>query len=367
MIDSLMRGPALSCLARKGAECRPASIAEGALPAILVLEDQPEIRSMVHAMVRSRGIACDTAGTLREAQARIAAGGIDIVIADIRLPDGDGLALLEPAGAPLLLAMTGDGGIDTVITAIRRGAIDFVPKPFTVGELLSRLDRAVEFWREKTARGTRGDGLERRAVERVETASLRLAQVHEGTVDALITALELNDRETADHCARVARNSVILGSRLGLSELELRDLRWGACLHDVGKIGIPPRILRKPSKLTSTEWSLMRRHPALGSQILRSVDFLAAAGDVVEFHHERFDGNGYPHGISGEQIPLPARIFAVADTLDAITSNRPYRIARPFADAASEIVRLRGSQFDPRVVEAFLAVPPASGVLAKRT
>ncbi len=360
MIDSLTHVPAVSALARTVTNCQPG---------ILVLEDNPEIRSLLHVMVRSRGLACDTAGTLREAQARIAAGGIDIVIADLRLPDGSGLSLLEPSGmkAPLVLAMTADGSIDTVITAIRGGAIDFVSKPFSVGELLYRLDRAVELWRERTAHGNGDDEPARPPAGLVETAAQRLALVHEGTVDALIAALELNDRETADHCSRVSRNSVILGSRLALPEHDLRDLRWGARLHDVGKIGIPPRILRKPSNLTATEWCLVRRHPALGSGILRSVDFLAAAGDVVEFHHERFDGNGYPHGLAGERIPLSARIFTVVDTLDAITSDRPYRAARPFADAANEIERLRGSQFDPRVVEAFLAVSPGSWLLAERT
>jgi HD-GYP domain-containing protein (c-di-GMP phosphodiesterase class II) len=148
-----------------------------------------------------------------------------------------------------------------------------------------------------------------------------------------------------------------LADALGIMDATQREsLEMGALLHDVGKIGVPDAILLKPGKLTDEEWQLMRQHPAIGYRILRDIPFLQRALAVVQYHHERWDGAGYPHRLKGDAIPLPARIFAVADTLDAITTNRPYRAAAPFAVARQEIVRLRGVQFDPRVVDAFATI-----------
>jgi HD-GYP domain-containing protein (c-di-GMP phosphodiesterase class II) len=141
---------------------------------------------------------------------------------------------------------------------------------------------------------------------------------------------------------------------MGIPEPELTDIEWGAMLHDIGKIGVPDRILLKPAKLTPEEWTIMRRHAAIGFSMLSRIDFLATAAKVVGDHHERFDGTGYPHGKVGQDIYIGARIFAVADTLDAITSDRPYRKGTSFQNAIEEIARCSGTQFDPEVVKAFL-------------
>lgn len=189
-----------------------------------------------------------------------------------------------------------------------------------------------------------------RALTEVETT-------YDATLQALSSALDTRDSETEHHSLRVTAYADRLAQELGLDPAEREVLRRGAILHDVGKIGVPDAILRKPGALNDAEWQQMRRHPELGAQMLAGIGFVAPALPVVRHHHERWNGAGYPDRLVGEQIPLHARIFAIADTLDAITSDRPYRAARPVDEARAEIVRCAGSQFDPRVVTAFMAVP----------
>jgi putative nucleotidyltransferase with HDIG domain len=197
---------------------------------------------------------------------------------------------------------------------------------------------------------------ERQAGELAEALS-GLRGSYQATLQALSAALDARDRETEGHSQRVTRYALLLAKQLGLRDARtLESLEWGALLHDVGKIGVPDAILLKPARLTDEEWLQMRRHPETGFKILRDITFLRGALDVVLHHHERWDGDGYPHGLKGEGIPLPARIFSVADTLDAITTTRPYRAGRSFAEARAEIMRQRGTQFDPAIVDAFAAI-----------
>jgi putative nucleotidyltransferase with HDIG domain len=177
------------------------------------------------------------------------------------------------------------------------------------------------------------------------------------TLAALSAALDARDRETEGHSRRVTAYALLLADALQIQNTATREaIEWGALLHDVGKIGVPDAILHKPSALNEAEWDIMRRHPEIGYQILQSIPFLQPAFAIVRHHHERWDGNGYPMRLSGTDIPLPARIFAIADTLDAITTHRPYRAAQPFHAAYSEITSHRGTQFDPEVVDAFVAI-----------
>lgn len=185
-----------------------------------------------------------------------------------------------------------------------------------------------------------------------------LRRSYQATLQALSAALDARDRETEGHSQRVRSYALTLTDEMGISDDEIREaIEWGALLHDVGKIGIPDAILHKPGSLTETEWVLMRQHPRIGHDILSDIPFLEPALPVVLYHHERWDGAGYPTGAAGEDIPLPARIFSVADTLDAITSTRPYRAAQSFSTAREEILRNCGTQFDPAVVDAFSAIP----------
>jgi len=182
-------------------------------------------------------------------------------------------------------------------------------------------------------------------------------ETYDATLRALSGALDLRDSETEIHSLRVTAYADHLAARVGVGEAEREALRRGALLHDVGKIGVPDAILRKPGPLNDAEWQQMRRHPQIGAEMLAGIGFLHSAIPLVRHHHERWDGNGYPDRLVGEGIPLGARIFAIADTLDAMTSDRPYRAAKSFAEARAEIARCMGSQFDPQVVEAFLATP----------
>jgi putative nucleotidyltransferase with HDIG domain len=183
-----------------------------------------------------------------------------------------------------------------------------------------------------------------------------LSMSYDQTLEALVTALDARERETEQHTRRVVDYSMALAKKMGLSDDELIEIRRGALMHDIGKIGVPDAILQKPGPLTEEEWEVMRRHPEEGLRILQDITFFKGAIDIIGSHHEHYDGSGYPRGLIGDQIPLGARIFAIADALDAITSDRPYRKAQPFKVAYDEILRCRGTQFDPEVVDAFRSI-----------
>jgi putative nucleotidyltransferase with HDIG domain len=341
-------------------------------PRILVLEDQAAIQSLMTAMLRVRLIECEAVSSIAEARQRLARATYDLLFIDVNLPDGSGLSLVEGNGSefPLVVVITGRSDIETAIDAIRRGAIDFITKPFAVGHFLQRVDKAIDEWRSR--RHLQGQARMLETLVRMKTddlsrSSRQIDEVHDATVLALVAALCLKDSDTADHCARVSENCVKLGSLLGLSPFELRNLKWGAYLHDIGKIGVPESILLKPGPLTTDERRVIQKHPVMGYNMIHNIEFLVHATDVVLSHHERFDGSGYPHGLGGTRIPLHARIFAVMDTLDAMTSERPYRAALPFSKVASEAERQAGIQFDPEIVEAFLSAPQTTWRVQERT
>ncbi|HZU05887.1 MAG TPA: HD domain-containing phosphohydrolase [Chloroflexota bacterium] len=192
------------------------------------------------------------------------------------------------------------------------------------------------------------------SLEHLRRVYSELERSYLATIEALAAALDARDSETEGHCQRVTGCTLIIAEAMGITGADLRALHYGAILHDIGKIGIPDAILRKPGELTEEEWALMRRHPELGERIISGIDFLRCAVPVVLYHHERWDGSGYPYGLRGEAIPLGARIFSVADAFDAMISNRPYRHGLSFEQARREIARGAGTQFDPAVVEAFL-------------
>jgi putative nucleotidyltransferase with HDIG domain len=182
-------------------------------------------------------------------------------------------------------------------------------------------------------------------------------RAHLATLSALASALDARERETQAHSARVQEYTLTLARAMKVPEAELKAMGAGALLHDVGKIGIQDAILLKPGALTDDEWAVMRRHPLIGAEILKRLTHLESAREIVIAHQERWDGTGYPAGLAGAAIPLCARIFAVADAFDAMTSDRPYRKKMSYADAQEEIARCAGTQFDPEVVQTFLAIP----------
>lgn len=194
-------------------------------------------------------------------------------------------------------------------------------------------------------------------VSREKTALKEVDRAHQGALLALLGALDEREHDTQTHSLRVRAYALEIARQMGLPPADIDALNPGALLHDVGKIGIPDEILLKPTSLSDDEWRIMRQHPEIGRHILQPVAFFGRAIDVVYAHHERMDGNGYPQGLRGNQIPLIARVFAVADALDAITSKRPYKDAMSIEEARARILNDTGSQFDPDVVDAFLAVP----------
>ncbi|MBS1228421.1 MAG: metal dependent phosphohydrolase [Proteobacteria bacterium] len=189
---------------------------------------------------------------------------------------------------------------------------------------------------------------------RKQLAGLTKAHPYEDFVESLALALDLREQETGLHSKRVASHTLILAQHFYRKTHELREVYWGSLLHDVGKIGVPDAILLKPGRLTDDEWAIMRQHPENGFHLLEKLPYLSFAAKVVLCHEERFDGSGYPAGLKGQEIPLPARLFAVIDTLDAMTFDRPYRKALSFDAAKVEIMRMAGSQFDPQAVDAFV-------------
>ncbi len=199
----------------------------------------------------------------------------------------------------------------------------------------------------------------RRQAERERQYRYALEEAYRGTLHALTSALDLRDGETYGHCRRVMGYSLAIGRQMGLPSEEMQTLAWGALLHDLGKIGIRDAILLKPGKLTPEEWAEMQQHVVIGYQMVQSIPFLSRAATVIRFHHERFDGKGYPDGVKGEEIPLLARIFSVADAFDAMTSSRPYRKEPLTMEEAIAVLRQEsGRQFCPKVVEAFLQLSP---------
>jgi response regulator RpfG family c-di-GMP phosphodiesterase len=333
---------------------------------ILIVDDDAAVRDVIAVLLGEEGYACTVVGSAEAALDAVRRDEYPLVISDVRMPGRDGFWLLErmrdghPDTAVVLLTAFGD--TEAAVECLRNGAADYLLKPPKVTELIRAIERALGRRRLELARSKYRRSLENRVREKTAELSRALREL-EGTYSqtlwSLVAALDAREHETNDHSQRVVRYSLAMARRLGLPSRELPDLGRGALLHDIGKIGIPDAILLKPGSLDESEWREMRRHPQIGYDILRSIHFLAPAAEMVLAHQERWDGGGYPRGLSGEQIPIAARIFAIADTYDAMTSNRPYRKALPAGAAREEIARCAGTQFDRRCAEAFLAMSPA--------
>jgi len=280
------------------------------------------------------------------------------------MPGTDGLTLLDrisddhPGMPVVMLSAVSD--FHVVTNAFRRGAIDYLLKPFQIVELESTVMWAIERGRLRKQNTIYRQNLE--SIVSTRTGRLRstmqdLERSYDITLEAMGDALDLRDEETEGHSKRVTAYTIALAQAMGLESEELRTIARGAFLHDIGKIATPDSILLKPSRLSDEEMAIMKQHCERGYEMVRKIPFLRDAAEIVYAHQERFDGTGYPRGLRGEGIPLGARIFAIADSLDAMTSNRPYRKGTTFAAATLEIIQCSGTQFDPRIVDVFLAMP----------
>lgn len=331
---------------------------------ILIVDDEDSIREVVATMLSARGYVCTTARNGREGMERFLQDGPELVLSDIVMPEMDGLRLLEQVQArdrsvPVIM-VTALHDINTAIEAIRRGAYDYLLKPFEKDQLYLSVRRALEHRRLTIDNQRYQTELEKLVGERTAQLTHALSELehsYDYTLEALGGALDLKDKETEGHCQRVTAFTIAIAKGMGIARAELQHIARGAFLHDIGKMGVPDWILRKPGPLTEEEREVVRKHCDIGYEMLRRIPFLKDPAEIVLSHQEYYDGSGYPRGLRAEQIPLGARIFAVADTLDAMISDRPYRSALPLQAAKDEIKRCSGTQFDPRVVEVFLSLP----------
>ncbi len=330
---------------------------------VLIVDDDASVRDVIGVLLTEEGYQCATVPGAEKALDAARGSAFHLVISDVKMPGKDGFWLLDrlkkehPDTAVVMLTAFGD--TEAAVECLRRGAVDYLLKPPKVTDLIRAVERALARRRHEIARQRYRKSLERRVREKTAELQQALVEVetsYNSTLYALVAALDAREHETSDHSQRVVRYTLAIADRLGVPAAEQPDMARGALLHDIGKIGVPDAILLKPGPLTCDEWEEMRRHPQIGWTILKSIAFLQIPAEIVLSHQERFDGSGYPRGLRGEAIPLGARIFAIADTLDAMTTDRPYRKRTTFEWALREIRRCAGTQFDPGCVDAFLSM-----------
>ncbi len=339
-----------------------------ASPRILIVDDEAEITEIL-ADLLSEDYECLRAGSAEQAlvqlrQNQLREHQFQLVISDITMPGMSGLEMIphvkQLSPETVVVMISGMQTVESAIGALRLGAFDYLMKPFDLRQVEAVVKRALEHHELVVAKQRYENHLEELVEQRtaeLDRALNSLEGAYRSTLKALTAALETRDSETHGHSERVVSYSLRLGREYGLNSEQMKSLEFGSLLHDIGKIGVPDSILRKPAKLTEGEWVRMREHPLHGQQILRGIEFLQGAARVVAQHHEKWDGTGYPLGLSSEEIDINARIFAVADAFDAITSDRVYRRGKSYEAAAQELDDWAGRQFDPKVVEAFHRVP----------
>jgi putative two-component system response regulator len=331
----------------------------------LVVDDEPTVRRSVVRMLQAQGFNCFEAGSGREALGVLERiGEAPLVISDMRMPEMDGVGLLEAVRERYpdtsVIMLTGMTETTTAVDCLHRGAADFLLKPISVGELQARVARVLE----KRALVLQNRYYQQNLERQVHEQAQRIQELFLQGVQMLARALEAKDAYTRGHSIRVSQYAVGTARRLGFEGTSLDGIRLGGELHDIGKIGTREAVLHKPGMLTDDEFRQISEHPALGEKMLlplaqESPDVLR----IVRSHHERLDGRGFPDGLRGEKIPIEARIVAVADAFDAMTTERPYRDSRPPDAAVDELRRVAGSQLDPAAVEAFVDAFPDPGTL----
>lgn len=331
---------------------------------VLVVDDEESVRIMIGATLERQGHDVQFASSGREAVEILERNTFDLVLTDIVMQEGNGIVLLERIRAqqphlPVVM-VSAIHDIGVAIDSMRRGAYDYLLKPFERHHLISTVQRALDHRQALAESHSYRQSLEQAVEARTEMlrqAMEDLEHSYDVTLEALGDALDLKDSETEGHSKRVTAYTIALARAMGLDPAQIKVIARGAFLHDIGKMAIPDQILRKPGKLTPEEQQVMQEHCSRGYHILRKIPFLHESAEIVSSHQEHHDGSGYPNGLRGNEIPIGARIFAVADALDAITSDRPYRSARGFDAARAEILRCSGTQFDPAVIEVFLKIP----------
>ena len=334
-------------------------------PVCLIVDDEPRLRQVILHLMRNDGFRCLEAGDGADALLVLESNPTTLVLTDIRMPKVDGIELLRqiraryPDTAVMMLTAVAD--VESAVSCFAIGALDYLTKPFNLEEVRARVSQALERQRLVIENREYRERLE----EKVGAQARRLEELFLASIQSLAEALEVKDPYTRGHSVRVSQYSAVIARALGLDGEMVRQIELGGHVHDIGKIGVREAVLNKAGPLTAEEYEHIMSHPVVGWRILSPL--LAetpAALNIVRSHHERFDGRGVPDRLTGAAIPIEARIAAVADSLDAMSSGRPYRPAVPgWAEALEELRRHSGTQFDPQVVEAALRAA-AAGELA---
>jgi putative nucleotidyltransferase with HDIG domain len=331
---------------------------------ILIVEDESLIRDVLARKLATLGYACESCENGKDALKLLSCRKFDLVLANVLISEVDGAPFLKealrihPDIAVILVTSVVD--IEVAVDSLKDGAYDFITKPFSLEEVSISVSRALEKRRLLLENRNYQRTLEERVASR--TSQLKealgvLEHTYHSTLVALSKALDSRDADSDGHSLRVTVYATQLARQLGMKDSEIKIIEQGVLLHDIGKIGIPDALLRKQGELTSGEWELMKKHPEIGYRILSSIKFLRGAAQLVLHHHERYDGHGYPQGLKGDAIDPGARIFAIADALDDLTSTRPFQSAISIEDALPEIERMSGAQLDPAFVNEFLKIP----------
>jgi response regulator RpfG family c-di-GMP phosphodiesterase len=341
-----------------------AATAPSSVIRVLAVDDERAACKLLAIMLQPPAFSCSTAASGEEALAALQREHFDAVISDLQMPGINGLELLAQTRRTYphlaFLVTTGVDDVEVGVQAMRSGADDYLVKPLLESAVIASLESALYKRHLEQQIENYRQHLEEMVTDRtfqLRQALQQLERGYEDTLQALGAAIDLRDNDTAGHSQRVCRYSLEIARAMGWTEDKLGSLAKGAHLHDIGKLGIPDGILLKPGPLTAEERRFMQRHVQIGFDLVADIAFLADAAELVLTHHERYDGSGYPRGLKRDEILPSARIFAVADSFDAITSDRPYRRASTFAAGRQVIRECSGIQFDPGVVSAFLNIP----------
>jgi len=328
---------------------------------ILIVDDEEVICSILARRLTREGYACVMANNGREALQYFYKHPFSLIISDIKMPEMDGLALLKRVKATnpkmMVIMVTAFPEIDLAVEAMHLGAYDFIIKPADLDLVILSVKKALEKKRLEEEIVAYRSHLERLVEERttkLQQAYRILKKAHLDSVKVLVEAIDAKDPYTRGHSDRVTRMSLKIAFQFGFAEDRLESLEYGALLHDIGKIGIKDEVLQKPGALNSEEYQYIQEHPLIGVKIIEGLDFFKDKIPMIRHHHEHYDGSGYPDGLLGAAIPLEARIIAVPDAFDAMTSARPHRGMMSLQDVLMELEKCKGTQFDPKILEIFL-------------
>ncbi|MBN1368639.1 MAG: response regulator [Dehalococcoidaceae bacterium] len=322
---------------------------------LLIVDDENGIRALLGINLSKMGYTWDEAGDACQALKKIEQHRYSLVLLDISMPGMTGRELLplikEKSPDTAVIMATALADTSLAIKCMKEGAYDYLTKPFDFNNLDSSISRALEKRRLELENREYKEHLE----EKVEEQADKIRQSFFNAMTSLAYALEARDEYTSGHSNRVTVSALVISEQLGVDPAQTETIRLASMVHDIGKIGIKENVLNKPGKLTEDEFRHIKTHPEIGEHILQPVVDNQEIISIVRHHHERYDGNGYPDGLKEEEIPLGARVLAVADSYDAMTSQRPYRAALSQREALNELVKGKGTQFDPQMVDIFIS------------